>query len=100
MCAGTDMNKYHRRRIIVGTATFTALLFSFPLVSSAVGWVTADRTHFTCDSPTVQVEKGDTVWSIARTNCHGDTQAVISRLVDFYGTRLDTWQVLTMPHNR
>lgn len=94
------MNKYYRRRIVIGTATFTALMFSFPLVSSAVGWATADRTHFTCDTPTVPVESGDTVWSIARNNCHGDTQAVIARLVDFYGTQLDTWQVLTMPHNR
>ena len=94
------MNKYHRRRITVGTATFIALLFSFPLVGSAVGWVTADRTHFTCDLPVVPVETGDTIWSIARTNCHGDTQAVISLLVNFYGTRLDTWQVLTMPYNR
>lgn len=94
------MNKYRRRRITVGTATIIALSFSIPLAGAVIGWVTTDRTHFTCDSPTVPVEKGDTVWSIARTNCHGDTQAVISRLVDFYGTQLDTWQVLTMPHNR
>ena len=94
------IDKYKRRRFAFGTTSLIVLLFSLPLAGAVVGWITADRTHFTCDTPTVNVEKGDTVWSIARTNCHGDTQAVISRLVDFYGTNLDTWQVLTMPHNR
>jgi hypothetical protein len=94
------IDKYKRRRFAVGVTSVIVLLFSLPLAVGVVGWITADRTHFTCDTPTVDVEKGDTVWSIARTNCHGDTGAVISRLVDFYGTNLDTWQVLTMPHNR
>jgi hypothetical protein len=94
------IDKYKRRRFDFGTTSLIVLLFSLPLAVGVVGWITADRTHFTCDTPTVNVEKGDTVWSIARTNCHGDTQAVISRLVDFYGTNLDTWQVMTMPHNR
>lgn len=94
------IDKYLRRRFVIGTALVIVLLFSLPLAVGVARWITADRTHFTCDTPTVNVESGDTLWSIARTNCHGDTEAVISLLDDFYGTNLDTWQVLTMPHNR
>jgi hypothetical protein len=87
------VDKYTLRRFVVFTPLIIALL-----------WVglwglrqTVKPPTFSCDTRTVNVESGDTLYNIAHAHCSGDVSAVISVLVTMYGTSLDTWQTIHLP---
>lgn len=57
----------------------------------------SEPPRYACATDTVPVNAGDTIYSIVRANCSGDTQAVIRLMVTMYGTRIESWQVLHLP---
>lgn len=87
------VDKFTLRRLLVFSPLIVALLW-------AGSWVVRQAVEpatYSCDTTTVNVESGDTLDSITRTHCVGDTLAVIDLLVKMYGTNLDTWQVIHLP---
>ena len=87
------VGKYSVRRLVVFTPLIIVLVWAF---SWGVGKAIEPPTY-ACAVSTVNVEKGDTIDGIARRNCTGEVLAVISILVDMYGTDIDTWQTIHLP---
>ena len=87
------VGKYAVRRFVVFLPLTLALLWA--------GWWGVGRATqaptFSCDTHAVNVESGDTLWSIAHAHCSGEVRAVIDTLVAMYGTRIDTWQTIHLP---
>jgi hypothetical protein len=87
------VGKYTVRRFVVFTPLIIALLW-------ASWWglgQMVERPRFSCDTPIVNVESGDTLWDIAHRHCSGEVSAVIDTLVIMYGSDLDTWQTIHLP---
>ena len=87
------VGKYSVRRFVVFTPLIIALL-----------WVglwglrqTVKPPTFSCDTLTVNVESGDTLYDIAHARCSGDVRAVLDILVAMYGASIDTWQTIHLP---
>lgn len=59
-----------------------------------------DPPSFSCTTDSVVVQPGDTLDSIARTNCTGDVNGAIRLLVDFYGTDIRPGQRIALPPDR
>jgi hypothetical protein len=99
-CNGMKVDKYTVRRVLVLVPLIACLVWlSMWGVSKAT-----EPPRYSCDrqgifdkARTVDIEKGDTVYDIAHKHCSGDIGAVISIMVDMYGTDLDTWQTIHLP---
>jgi cell division protein YceG involved in septum cleavage len=87
------VDKYTLRRFVVLMPLVIVLLWA--------GWWGVSKSieppTYSCAVSTVNVERGDTIDGIARRNCTGEVLAVISILVDMYGTDIDTWQTIHLP---
>jgi hypothetical protein len=87
------VDKFTVRRFVVFSPLLVALLWA--------GWWGLNKAveppRYRCDTPAVNVEKGDTIDGIARRHCQGEVSAVIDTLVAMYGTRIDTWQTIHLP---
>jgi len=86
-------NKYIRRRIVVAVLV---IMFSWLVY----GWLNNGTSAFTCSVNRVQVQHQDTLWRIAEDSCEGAIDAVVSILVDDYGTIIHAGQYIVLPsHN-
>lgn len=78
----------------------TLIVFGVGAIVFLFGWILAggldDSGEFSCPE-SVLVQPGDTLDSIARTNCTGDVRTAIRLLVDFHGTTIYPGQRLEMP---
>ena len=54
------------------------------------------QTSYKCDPTPVAVEKGDTLWSIARQRCTGDIRSVIEDATKMHPAKLDIGDIVRL----
>lgn len=87
------VDKYAVRRLAVFSPLIAVLLWAGAWALDKV----IEPPTYSCDVHSVDVGSGDTIDGIVRSHCVGDVLAVIDLMVDMYGARIDTWQVLHLP---
>jgi hypothetical protein len=90
------VDKFTVRRVV----SFAMLALVGWWALSLIAWgakALTEPPHYSCDTPSVEVKSGDTIYSIVRRHCSGDTQFVTTMLVKMYGASIDTWQTLHLP---
>lgn len=87
------VDKFIVRRFVV----FSPLIIALAWVAVWSVRQVTEPPRYSCDTPTVNVESGDTIYDIAHAHCSGEVSAVIDTLVAMYGTDIDTWQTIHLP---
>jgi hypothetical protein len=75
------MNKYTIRRIVAVLLLIVVLAAAFLGLKKLV----EVQDRFNCQDKVVTVKTGDTLWSIAKTNCIGNIQSAVDHFVSEYG---------------
>ena len=76
------------KRVLIGAT----LVVSFGVFGKAFG-----QPRFVCDTATVRVVQGDTLWAIAERECDGEIAFVVDYLVGEYGTTIHAGDTVELP---
>ena len=85
------------KSIISGVTGLLALCLLLAVSLIAGIRIIGDSPSYSCSVPSVDVERGDTIYSIVREHCSGNVDEVTGLLVRMYGADIDTWQVIHLP---
>jgi hypothetical protein len=91
-----ELDKYnHHYRMLA--RKFIAFAIIAVIVIALLVAHTANQPDYTCPEATIIVREGDTLWSIAETECTGEITQVADYLVDKYGTTIHAGQAIDLP---
>jgi hypothetical protein len=91
-----ELDKYDQHYRMLARK-FRAFAIIVVIVIALLATHTANQPDYACSEATIIVREGDTLWSIAETECTGEITQVADYLVDKYGTTIYAGQAIDLP---
>jgi len=90
------VHRYRQRKL----RNIVTIGLVFVAMTLSIGYASKRAGAFTCEPVEHTVQYGDTLWRIAETYCDGSIQHATDKLVNAYGTLIQSGDRIFLPTNQ